>query len=148
MACCLSWLQLLSVVVFKNWSVRCSRNLVLILNSSCVANILCMAVRLVACDEVFFGRCISYNSVSSYVNELKVHFDQSSYSAVGKSTCLVRVQRRIMKAQSNQSRTASDTHVHMYIYCVYACVCVCMWPVGGECYLRLPCPLTCESHEL
>ena len=98
--------------------------------------------------------------MSSYVDELKVHFDQSSLSTVERSTCLVRVQQMIVKAQFDQSRTASvssDTHVYMYIYydyvymlvCVRACVCVCVCVGRGGygCYLRLPCLLICESHE-
>ena len=36
-------------------------------------------------------------------------------------SCLICVQRIIMKAQSDQKRTANDTH--LYNYCVYACVC-------------------------
>ena len=69
--------------------------------------------------------------------ELKVHFDQSSYSTVGKRTCLVYVQQ--MKAQSDQSRTDSDAHVYMYTYIVcMLCMCVCVCGGGGGCsYLAL-----------
>ena len=69
----------------------------------------------------FFGRNISCNYVSSYVDKSKVQFDQSSYSTAGKSSYFVYVQR--MKAQSHQSRTT------IHIYCL--CLCVCMYRIDA-----------------
>ena len=75
------------------------------------------------------------NYVSSYADESKVQYDQSSYSTVGKNSHLVHVKQT--KAQSHQSRTVIPMHVYvLYIHCVClvcacvfgerVCVCVCV----------------------
>ena len=73
---------------------------------------------------------------------MKVQFDKSQYSTVGRSSCLVHVQW-----MKDQSRTAL---AHSYV-CL-GCVFVCLWIGGGGGIaggdLRQPSPVICKSHEL
>ena len=93
---------------------------------------------------------------------MKVQFDKSNYSTVGRSSCLDHVQW--MKAQSHQSRTislclfkcmyTSRTYLCVFRVCVCVCVCVCglyewgEWGGMGGGDLRPPSPVICKSHEL
>ena len=79
---------------------------------------------------------------------MKVQFDKSQYSTVGRSSCLVHVQW--MKDQSRTVNSCSFTCtalVHSYVCLV--CVCV---GGGGEGMgggdLKQPSPVICKSHEL
>ena len=77
------------------------------------------------------GYYISYNCVFSS-GCMKVQFDQSSYSTVRKSSCLV------------------------YVHLLYIALCVCVGGGGGGLgergtgggNLRPPSPLICKNHEL
>ena len=78
---------------------------------------------------------------------MKVQFDKSNYSTVGRSSCLVHVQW-----MKDQSRTVNPcllkfiTLVHSYVR--LGCVCVCVGGGGGGRGGVTLGPVICKSHEL
>ena len=81
---------------------------------------------------------------------MKVQFDKSQYSTVGRSSCLVHAQW--MKDQSRTVHLNACTALVRSYVCL-VCVCVCVWGGGGGegmggGDLRQPSPVICKSHEL
>ena len=82
---------------------------------------------------------------------MKVQFDKSKYSTVGRSSCLVLVQWK-----KGQPRTVNPCLPCIALVHSYVCLgCECVWVGGGgggggmgEGDLRPPSPVICKSHEL